>query len=110
MKRTFIETPAFTKKWKQLGFNDDMLRQLEMELLQNPKAGDVIQGTGKLRKIRVAFEHTGKSGGSRVCYVDFEVKETIYLINVYSKNEKENLSKDERNLLKKVIIQIEENL
>ena len=59
-----------------------------------------MQGTGGLRKARFAFEHQGKSGGVRVCYVDFVVKETVYLITVYPKSEKDNLSRAERNAIK----------
>ena len=62
-----------------------------------------MRGTGRLRKMRFSFEHQGKSGSTRVCYVDFEVQEAIYLLAVFAKNQKENLSKAERNLLKKKI-------
>ena len=70
----------------------------------------MIQGTGGLRKARFAFEHRGKSGGVRVCYVDFVIKETIYLITVYSKNEKDNLSKEEKNEIKKLIDVLEKSI
>ena len=90
MKRTFIEVPLFTKKWKELGLTDEDLRDLQNILLQNPKSGDVIQGTGGLRKIRIPMKGRGKSGGSRVIYVDIEIKEVIYFINVYTKNEKDD--------------------
>ena len=93
MKRTFIEVPMFTKKWKELGLTDENLRDLENVLLENPKAGDTIQGTGGLRKIRIPLENTGKRGGGRVLYVDIELKETIYFVNVYTKNEKDDLTK-----------------
>lgn len=74
-----------------------------MELLSNPSGYPVIKGTGGLRKIRFSFENEGKSGGVRVCYVDFVVEETIYLITVYPKSEKDNLSYAERNEIKKLI-------
>ena len=77
--RKFVLGSAFEKAWKSLGFKDEDLRRLQKELLQNPKVGDVIRGTGRLRKMRFAFEHRGKSGSTRICYVDFEVKEVIYL-------------------------------
>ena len=98
MNRTFIEVPMFTKKWHELGLTDEELRNLENVLLENPKAGDAIQGTGGLRKIRVSMESKGKGkrGGARVIYVDIEVKETIYFINVYTKNEKDDLTEDEK--------------
>ena len=100
----------FTRSWAALGFNDEDLRRLENQLLQNPKIGAVIQGTGKMRKMRFAFEGRGKSGSTRVCYVDFEIKETIYLLAVFAKNELENLTKEERNHLKKQIDILESNL
>lgn len=103
MKRTFIEVPTFTKKWKELGLTDENLRQLENVLLGNPKAGDVIQGTGGLRKIRIPMENKGKSGGGRVIYVDIELKETIYFINVYAKNEQDDLTEEEKKAFKAVV-------
>ncbi len=60
--------------------------------------------------MRFAFEGRGKSGSTRVCYVDFEIKETIYLLAVFAKNELENLTKGERNHLKKQIDILESNL
>lgn len=60
--------------------------------------------------MRFAFEGRGKSGSTRVYYVDFEIKETIYLLAVFAKNELENLTKEERNHLKKQIDILESNL
>lgn len=102
MNRTFIEVPMFTKKWQELGLTDAALRDLENILLEDPKAGAVIQGTGGLRKIRIPL-NKGKRGGARVLYVDVEVKETIYFINVYTKNEKDDLTPDEKKALKVVV-------
>ena len=91
MVRTFIQTREFSRNWDKLGFKDEDLRKLELELLENSDLHPVIKGTGGLRKIRIPFANEGKSGSARVCYVDFVVQEVIYLITVYSKNEKENL-------------------
>ena len=55
IKREFIETPSFTKKWFALGFTDDDLVELQQFLLKNPEAGDIMVGTGGLKKIRFAF-------------------------------------------------------
>ncbi len=63
-----------------------------------------------MRKMRFAFKGRGKSGSTRVCYVDFEIKETIFLLAVFAKNELENLSQSERNILKKQIDILESNL
>ncbi len=110
MKRAFIELPLFRAKWESLGLNDDDYRRLQDELLADPKVGAVLQGTGGVRKMRFAFEHQGKSGGVRVIYVDFEVYEEIYLLTAYTKTEKSNLTKDERNELKRLVAIIERQL
>ena len=60
MNRTFIEVPSFTKKWESLGLTDKDLQQLQNELLKDPKVGDVIKGTGGLRKIRIPMDYSGK--------------------------------------------------
>lgn len=108
MKRTFIQTSEFTKQWKSIGFGDDELRKLELLILRNPEAAPVMQGTGGLRKMRFAYENRGKSGSTRVCYVDLIFAETVYLITAYPKNVKENLSKEERNNIKKLITILED--
>ena len=106
----FIQGTAFIRDWKSLGLGDNDLRRLEKELLQNPKIGDIISGTGRLRKMRFSFEHSGKRGSTRVCYVDFEAKEIIYLLAVFAKNEQENLSQAEKNILRKKISALEASL
>ena len=103
MNRTFKEVPSFTNKWHALGLTDSDLRTLEMILLKNPKIGSVIAGTGGIRKIRIPVENTGKRGGGRVLYVDIEIKECIYLLDVYTKNEKIDLTKKEQKILKKLV-------
>lgn len=110
MTRVFIQTKEFSSNWDRLGFQDDDLRRLELDIMSDPSKYPVIQGTGGLRKARFAFENRGKSGGVRVCYVDFVVKETIYLITVYPKNEKDNLSKAERNEIRKMLTILEDSL
>jgi hypothetical protein len=110
MTREFVMMPEFDRQWQKLGLGDNELRQLQEALLQNPKAGNVIPGTKGLRKIRIAFEGQGKSGSGRVAYVDFTVHETVYLITAYPKNEKDNLSKAERNAIAKMIIRLEQGL
>ena len=110
MLRTFVQTREFSKCWDRLGFTDNELRALELEILKAPKAWPVIQGTGKLRKMRFAFPNRGKSGSVRVCYVDFDKWGVTYLITVYSKNEKESLSAQECNNIKKLVELLEQNL
>lgn len=110
MTRTFIQTNEFVKKWEEMGLTDEDLRRLELEIMKNPHAGTVIQGTGGLRKMRFAFEGSGKRGSLRVCYVDFYRYAAIYLITAYSKSEKDNLSKTECKEIKKMIDLLEKNM
>lgn len=110
MQRTFIILPEFDKNWKSMGLSDEDLRHLENLILQNPEAGALMQGTGGLRKLRFALDNRGKSGSARVCYVDFIIQETVFLITAYPKNEKENLSKAERNTIHKLIEALEHTL
>ena len=56
-----------------------------------------------MRKIRIPLGNTGKRSGGRVLYVDIELKETIYFVNVYTKNEKDDLTEDEKKAFKAVI-------
>ena len=104
MIRAFIEVPMFTKKWKELGLTDETLRELQNILLNDPKTGDVIQGTGGL----IPMPNKGKSGGSRVIYVDIELKEIIYFINVYTKNEKDDLTEEEKKAFKAIVKRLKE--
>lgn len=103
ISREFVELPQFQKSWKELNLSDSDLKNLQIELLINPKCGQVMRETGGVRKMRFAFEHQGKSGSARVIYVDVEQKEKLYLITAFAKNEKENLSKEERNEIKSIV-------
>lgn len=110
MTRTFVELPSFRAEWKKMGLGETDLVRLQEELLADPAVGSVLQGTGGVRKMRFAFEHRGKSGSIRVIYVDFEIREKLYLITAYPKNEKDNLTKAERNELKKLVTILDREL
>ena len=110
MTRKFVMTEAFDNAWKSMGLTDQDLARLQDMLLKDPKVGAVMQETGGLRKMQFPFEGRGKSGSARVTYVDFVVYEVIYLIFAYPKSEKDNLTKAERNAMKKVIAAIEAGL
>ena len=103
MTRLFVELPSFQTEWKSMGLTDGDLLRLQEELLVDPTVGRVMRGTGGVRKMRFSFENQGKSGSIRVIYVDFEIREKLYLLTAYPKNEKDNLSKAERNGLKKLV-------
>jgi hypothetical protein len=110
MTREFIILPEFDKAWRQLGLRDDELKSLQEFLCLHPDHGDIIPGTGGLRKLRWAIKGKGKSGGLRIAYVDFIIYEKIYLITAYKKGVKDNLSKSECNEIKKRITLLENEL
>ena len=104
MNRKFVYTQYFEKRWKDLGLTDEDLLRLEDTLKKDFHVGKVIRGTNGLRKMRFAFSHKGKRSGVRVCYIDIEIKETVFFMDVYSKHEKVDLSADEIKLINKAIV------
>ena len=108
MRRTFKEMESFTKKWYALGLTEDDLIVLQELLLKNPKIGDVIPGASGIRKVRIPVEQIGKRSSGRVIYIDIEVKESIYLLDVYAKNEKMDLTEKEKVLLAKLVKRLKE--
>ena len=110
MKREFINSKKFETQWREMGLNDEDLNELQDILIENPKIGAVMQGTGRLRKMRYSKDNRGKSKSLRVCYIDFEINGVIYLLMVYAKSEMENLTKSERNEIKKLIEELEKCL
>jgi len=72
-------------------------------LAAQPRAGDLIQGTGGIRKLRWARGGRGKSGGARVIYYFHSDRIPLYLLTVFGKGEKADLSKGERNELAKLV-------
>ncbi len=108
MRRMFIETSEFRRGWAKLGMSEDDLRELESYLLEHPNAGDVVQGTGGVRKLRWARPGRGKSGGVRTIYIDFADREVTWLITVFGKNEKTDLSPAERTEIRRFVKKIKE--
>lgn len=106
MTREFIFTATVNNCWKAMGLNDENLRELEQELLKNPQLGDVIEGTGGARKLRIKLGNHGKSGGARVIYLDVFEKEKLYFLFAYPKNVQENLTADQKKAIKNIIEEI----
>ena len=107
--RMFIHTKVFDRLWESLGCNDDHLSELQKLICENPQDPPVIRGTGGVHKIRFALDGGGKSGGSRVIYGDFPEHGIVYLFAAYPKNEKENITEEERKILKNAMSQINKN-
>ena len=103
MTREFVYTEPFRKCWKAMGLSDDDLKILEEILLTNPRLGDVIEGTGGARKMRIQMENRGKSGGARVIYVDVFEKEKLYLLLAYPKNVQDDLTPEQKKQVRKLV-------
>jgi hypothetical protein len=103
MTREFVYTEPFRKCWKAMGLSEDDLKKLEEILLENPQLGDVIEGTGGARKMRIQIECRGKSGGGRVIYVDVFEKEKLYFLLAYPKNVQDNLTPDQKKQVRKLV-------
>jgi len=86
----FIEAPAFTKYVYEYLSEDEYLG-LQSFLLQYPEAGNIVPGSGGVRKIRWAMSGRGKSGGVRVIYYFKRQDDEIWLLTIYSKSERENI-------------------
>ncbi len=100
----FIEIPIFTRQFQLLA-SDDELRKLQLDLIANSLQGRLISNTGGLRKIRIALPNQGKRGSLRVIYLPVGV-ERIYLIYAYQKNDKDDLSIQEKLILKKLVVEL----
>ncbi len=99
---TVVETPTFIREV------DALLTPVEqVELITfvatNPDSGAIMADTGGVRKLRWAAKGKGKRGGVRVIYYYHNERIPLFLLNVFAKNEKENLSNAERNEMKKLI-------
>ena len=98
--QTVVETPGYLKAAEAIFSRAERDRIVAM-VAENPECGDVIQGTGGFRKVRVARSGMGKRGGARLIYILRGENFSIFLITAYAKNEKENLTMQERNRLAK---------
>jgi mRNA-degrading endonuclease RelE of RelBE toxin-antitoxin system len=101
MLNTIAELPEYTKCANQL-LQEDEQNAIIKYLAEYPSSGYLIQGTGGIRKLRWSRSGKGKSGGVRVIYYYYNEGFPLYLMTVYSKSEKDNLTKVQRNELAKI--------
>lgn len=102
---TVVETPGFLAAARKL-LDEDERALLVSFLAADPAAGDLVQGTGGVRKLRWALEGRGKSGGARVIYFFHDKAMPLFLLTAYAKNAKANISPAERNAMKVLIPQL----
>lgn len=98
----FIETNRFTKRITKL-LSDDDYAKIQLFLCEFPEFGKIIKDSGGIRKIRCGVEGRGKSGGARVIYFWVVSREKILMLDVYAKNEKEDLSPEDVKILRREI-------
>jgi hypothetical protein len=98
--QTVVETPGYLKAAESIFSADERAEIVDM-VAASPECGEVICGAGGFRKVRVARSGMGKRGGARLIYIVRGEAFPIFLITVYAKNEKENLTQEQRNQLAK---------
>jgi len=97
-----IETKIFSRQINQL-LNSEVYRDLQNHLVKNPATGDIIKGSGGIRKVRWGKESRGKRGGIRVLYYWIKSSEIILMLLAYSKNVSDDLTKNELKILKQLV-------
>jgi hypothetical protein len=103
MKKTFIESREFSE-WVKGHLTDESLAEVQRILSHDPESGAVIPGCGGMRKLRVADPKRGKGkrGGARIIYLHVAEAHVVYLIDVYGKNEQDDLTADQKRVLKQL--------
>ena len=104
MKATFVELPAF-ERHRATYLDDAAFSELQSELMRNPEAGDVIEGTGGLRKMRFMDKRRGKGkrGGLRVIFYWWGAGMQFWLFTLFDKDEMSDLTAEQRKALKAMI-------
>ncbi len=104
MKAVFVELPAF-ERYRADYLDDDAFRKLQSLLMLDPEVGDMIPGTGGLRKMRFADERRGKGkrSGLRVIYYWWDAGSQFWLFTIYDKDEMSDLTAPQRKALKEML-------
>lgn len=97
-----VETEIFTALITEM-MSEDEYSALQEYLVEHPKAGDVIQGTGGIRKLRWSCTGKGKRGGARVIYYHADMLHQLRMLLVYRKGEADDLSALQKKTLKKLV-------
>jgi hypothetical protein len=100
-----VETPEFLSATRKM-LDDEDREALTDFLAYHPEAGDVVAGTGGVRKLRWGLPGRGKSGGARVIYYYHDDRIPLFLLNAYAKNEQANITHAQRNAYRAVVAAI----
>ena len=101
-----VETLIFSRELKSNDVPDEDYRNLQIQLVANPDLGDLIQGTGGARKIRMKGQSGGKRGGFRIIYYWKRTAQQIFMLLIYPKGKQDDLTPDQKKFLKRVIEEI----
>jgi len=101
--QTVVETPSYLADAERL-FSSDERKAIVDRLAADPICGVVIPGSGGIRKVRFGFGARGKSGGARIIYLFSGVSLPAFILAVFAKNEKTNVSAADRNALGKMVV------
>src|SRR5215831_13781857 len=104
--QTIIETPAYLSEVKALGLTEAERTAIVDTIAQHPNAGEVMPGTGGARKVRFGGRSKGKSGGYRVITFYAGADIPVFLLNIFAKGEKVNLTKAEQNELRAILADV----
>jgi hypothetical protein len=104
---TVVETPEFLSRAKRLLTDAERLALVD-HLAANPTAGDLMEGTGGARKVRWGARGKGKRGGARVISFYGGPGLPVFLLTLFGKGERANLSKAERNALRRLLADLVE--
>ena len=99
--QTIVELPEFQKRSERLLSKSERISIINY-LAKHPASGDIMQGTGGIRKLRWSAQGKGKSGGVRIIYYHHNESLPLFLLTVFGKGEKANLTKAESNDLAKI--------
>jgi len=98
----FIETPIFTGRITA-AISDEQYQRLQVALMLRPMIGDLVRGTGGLRKVRWTMPGRGKRGGLRIIYYWSPAERVFYMLYVYAKNEQGDLSSAQIRVLRRLV-------
>jgi hypothetical protein len=108
--QTVIETESYLRAAKDAGMVEEEMKAAVDLVAADPEAGDVMQGTGGVRKARLAGRGKGKSGGYRIVWYFGGGDIPVFLLTVFGKGEKANLTQGERNALRLLTATLKESL
>ena len=99
--QTIVETKSYERDSAKIMSGDERTAAINL-IAADPTVGDIIPGTGGIRKVRAALSGRGKRGGARIIYYYHDPDMPIFLLSIFAKSDRGNLSKAERNELAKL--------